>query len=303
MTNTPEFPNVWRRLGAFAIDVLVIGLVGVAVGYFLFDQLVQLGGWGRVLGFSLAIVYFGSLNSSVGNGQTVGKRALGIKVVGADGSTLPLGKSMLRFLPLGIPWILNGAAFPQNVLMSPMMYVFSMAIFGLGFGLVYLFFFNRPTRQSLDDLLVGSFVVMAGPVGPISASPLRRVHVIVVSILVLSAATLPLFAKRLISQQPFSGLMDSIAAVYTEPLVMHTTVSKGWQSSGGVKTTYLQVVANIRERRTEDRELARQLVLKVLAADPAARTLDIVQVVLVYGYDIGIASGSLTSTHDFNPRE
>jgi len=115
------------------------------------------------------------------------------------------------------------------------------------------------------------------------------------------SAALPLFAKSLISQQPFAGLMDSLNAVHTEPLVTHTTVSKGWSSSEGVKTTYLQVVANIRERRTDDEELAKSLAAKVLAADPSARTLDLVQVVLVYGYDIGIASGSLSYTHNFNP--
>jgi len=300
---TPEYSNIWRRLGAFAIDVLVIGGVGAIAGYFLFDQFVQLGGWGRVVGFALALVYFGFLNSSVGNGQTLGKRALGIKVVDANASTLPPGKSILRFLPLGIPWILNGASFPQEMLMSPMMYVLSLAIFGLGFGLIYLFFFNRPTRQSLDDLVVDSFVVRSGTVGPISAPPLRRVHVVVVMVLVLSSASLPLFAKRLISQQPFAGLMDSVNAVYTEPVVAHAIVSKGWSTSGGVKTTYLQVVANIRERRTDDRELARGLATKVLAADPSSRTLDVVQVVLVYGYDIGIASASRTFAHDFKPGE
>jgi uncharacterized RDD family membrane protein YckC len=303
VSNTPEYANAWRRLGAFAIDVLVIGLVGVIAGYFLYDQLVQLGGWGRVLGFALALAYFGFLNSSVGNGQTVGKRALGIKVVDANAATLSPGQSMLRFLPLGIPWILNNAPFPQDLLMSPMMYVLSVAIFGLGFGLVYLFFFNRPTRQSLDDLLVDSFVVRAGTIGPVPASPLRRVHVIVVAVLFLVSSALPLFAKRLISQQPFAGLMDSIGAVNAESVVMHTMVSKGWSSSGGVKTTYLQVVANIRERRTEDQELAGRLATKVLAADPSARTLDVIQVVLVYGYDIGIASASRTSTHNFKPGE
>jgi len=301
VSNTPEYSSALRRLGAFAIDVLVIGLIGVIAGYFLFDQFVRLGGWGRVLGFALALVYFGFLNSSIGNGQTVGKRALGIKVVDANAATLPVGRSMLRFLPLGIPWILNNAAFPQELLLSPMMYVLSLAIFGLGLALVYLFFFNRPTRQSMDDLLVGSFVVNSGAVGPVSASPLRRVHVVVVVALFLVSAALPLFANRLIAQQPFAGLMDSLNAVYTEPLVMHTTVSKGWSSSGGVKSTYLQVVANIRERRTDDQELAKSLASKVLAADPAARTLDVIQVVLVYGYDIGIASGSLSSTHNFNP--
>jgi uncharacterized RDD family membrane protein YckC len=301
VSNTPEYSSVLRRLGAFAIDVLVIGLVGVIAGYFLFDQFVRLGGWGRVLGFALALVYFGFLNSSIRNGQTVGKRALGIKVVDANGATLPLGKSMLRFLPLGIPWILNNAAFPQEWLLSPMMYVLSLAIFGLGLALVYLFFFNRPTRQSVDDLLVDSFVVNSGAAGPVSASPLRRVHVIVVAALFVVSAALPLFAKRLIAQEPFAGLMDSLNAVYTEPLVTHTTVSKGWSSSGGVKTTYLQVMANIRERRTDDQELAKSLASKVLAADPSARTLDVIQVVLVYGYDIGIASGSLSYTHNFSP--
>jgi len=51
------------------------------IGATLFDQLSHLGGWGRLVGFCIAILYFGTLNSVVGKGQTLGKRILKIHVI------------------------------------------------------------------------------------------------------------------------------------------------------------------------------------------------------------------------------
>jgi hypothetical protein len=41
-----------------------------------FQQFVELGGWGRAIGFPIAAIYFVILNSRIGGGQTIGKRIL-----------------------------------------------------------------------------------------------------------------------------------------------------------------------------------------------------------------------------------
>src|SRR4051812_31819978 len=108
----------WRRLGAFCLDCLLLAAIGLAVGFFLTDEFVRLGPWGRLLGFSVALTYFGTLNSVLMGGQTLGKRLLKIKVVAKSGTPLSVPKSLLRFLPLGAPWFLNGAQFSDSVLFS-----------------------------------------------------------------------------------------------------------------------------------------------------------------------------------------
>ena len=92
-----------------------------------------------MLGFSVAIVYFGTLNSRITGGQTLGKRLLKIKVVARDGTPLSVPKSFLRFLPLGAPWFLNHAQLPDSALFSIWSYAVSIMIVGLGLSVVYLF--------------------------------------------------------------------------------------------------------------------------------------------------------------------
>ena len=66
--------NFWRRIGALFIDTLILGLVGFLLGLTLESTFVQIGGWGRLIGFVIALVYFGAMNSKLFNGQTIGKK-------------------------------------------------------------------------------------------------------------------------------------------------------------------------------------------------------------------------------------
>jgi len=299
----PVFAGFWRRVGAFVVDVLVLGLVGISAGFFLFDQFASMGAWGRLLGFGVALAYFGVMNSSVANGQTPGKRVFKIRAVGADGAALPMKKSMLRFCVLGVPWFLNDAAFSADVLTSPAIYPLSVAVFGLCLAIIYLFIFNRPTRQSLHDLAGGSYVITADSAGSIARAPLWRTHLIVVAVLLVATAVLPYFMIRLAAREPFATLMRTYRAVSAVPGVSSASVNRGWSSTSAGKTNYLQVTATLSEPRTADAELAKRLAKAALDADPSAMKLDLVQVDLVYGYYIGIASSHQTQTFNETPAD
>ena len=294
------FAGAWRRIGAFVADATLLGLIAVCAGYFLFDFFVGLGTWGRVLGFAIALAYFGTLNSRIGNGQTVGKRLLNIRVVGADGAALPVPKSLARFAVLGTPWFLNNAWFSAELLESPMIYVLTALVFGLGLSIVYLFLFNRPTRQSLHDLAVASYVVQAESTQPIAGMPISRVHAGVAAALVAVAAAVPLFTSRLVEREPFAGLMDAYRAVAAEPDVVYAGVNKVWASTSG-DSNYLQVTAYLAESNIDDVEKARRLATLAINADPSFNQVASVQVTLAYGYDIGIASANRAMTHSNTP--
>ena len=49
----------WRRLLAFLIDCLILGVFGMLSGVFLFETYVSLGSCGRLVGFFIALIYFG----------------------------------------------------------------------------------------------------------------------------------------------------------------------------------------------------------------------------------------------------
>jgi hypothetical protein len=66
----------WRRVGACLIDSVTLGSVGWILGFFFTEAFIRMGGWERLIGFAVGAPYFVPLNSRLGGGQTVGKRAL-----------------------------------------------------------------------------------------------------------------------------------------------------------------------------------------------------------------------------------
>jgi uncharacterized RDD family membrane protein YckC len=92
------------------MDALILGLVGWCIGDFFFDTLSQLGPWGRLLGFLIGVPYFAMMESSVGGGQSVGKRWLKLRVVDAQGSTLSFERSFARYTVFSAPFFLGSSA-------------------------------------------------------------------------------------------------------------------------------------------------------------------------------------------------
>src|SRR5438552_18815569 len=70
----------WRRFLGFSIDSLVLGAFGCVLGFFIFDVFVENGAWGRLLGFCIAFVYFGFMNSRLFCVQTIRKSVAPTKV-------------------------------------------------------------------------------------------------------------------------------------------------------------------------------------------------------------------------------
>lgn len=303
-----SFAGFWARLGALLLDGLLLGAIGLLLGLFFAPQFEQLGPWGRLLGFVIALAYFGTLNSKVRDGQTLGKSLLKIKVVDSQGAALSVPRAYLRFLPLGIPWALNGAQFPETVVFSFWGYLLSIVVFGVGLSIAYLYVFNRPSRQSLQDLLVGSYVVRAASNASISAKPLRRLHLVVCGGLLLLSALAPYAASVLVTTAPFAPIVKMHRELSALPWVRHVQVNSGMSTSmspdaGQTLTTFLHISAYTRDRDIENPERARQLATLAISADPTARQVDVIQVVLVYGYDIGIASSWTSRTDTRSPYE
>ena len=92
----PEIAALWRRTCAFLLDLLILGLIGSALGVLLDSQFEAMGAWGRLVGFVMALAYFGTLESRLGAGRTLGKRALDIEVIRVDGAPLGVGPAWLR---------------------------------------------------------------------------------------------------------------------------------------------------------------------------------------------------------------
>lgn len=297
----------WRRIGAFAIDTIILGIAGIVLGLFLEKQFVQLGGWGRIVGFVIALFYFGILNSKLFGGQTVGKMLVNIRVVNGDNQTIDLPRSFARYSVLGVPFFLNGAQFTSDAMALFWIFPISLVIFGGLLSVTYLYIFNRITRQSLHDLAVGTYVVNTESEKS-DLGAFWRPHLIVVTALFLASAFLPVLTSTLAQNEPFKDLFAAQSALIEHPSVTYVGVSSGTStrtsSSNGTKTmTYLSAQVLLRDDSVSDTELAQQLATILANSHTNSQQVDVIQVVLTYGYDIGIASSWSSYPHTFDPAD
>lgn len=299
----PCAAGFWRRSIAFISDALVLGFVGALAGWALFDELARMGGYGRALGFVVALAFFGVMNSALCGGQTLGKRLLGVRVVGKNGSLLSLPQSLLRYSVLGVPFFLNGAPFDTTVVLSPMGYFLSLVIFGGMFSILYLYVFNRHGRRSLHDLVVGSSVVTAlTPVATVRPAPVWRVHLAVVGVLLAAATAVPAFTGRLAQSEYFKDLLLAYEAVNAAPGVQYAQLSHNTAFRSGtpnVESVVAQV--NLAEQRVDDGAFAKHIAELILATDKKAPAMSAIHVTLVYGYDLGISTSWRSKSYRFAP--
>ncbi len=199
------------------------------------------------------------------------------------------------------------AQLSDAVMTSFWSYPLSVIVFGGLISIVYLLVFNRTTRQSLHDLAVGTYVVRANT-GDFSAECVWRPHFIVVGVLFFASAVLPLITANLGQSETFKGLMAAQAALSAHPAVAHVGVSSGTNfatsTAGGSRSTkYLSARVFLRDDTVTDAGLARELAVILAISDSSARQMDIIEIVLSYGYDIGIASAWSNVSHAFAPKD
>ena len=298
----------WRRLAAFLIDSIILGVPTLLLGLAFFQWAANLGQAGRLVGFVAALVYFGVLNSRIGGGQTLGKRLLGIRVTDRAGEALSLMRSSLRFLVLAIPYFLNGLWFDVNTAsVGVLEFLFGVLLAFIVFGglgaIVYLIIFNRRTRQSLHDLAIGSFVVRGRPKAVPLALATPRLHIILVGLWLALALIVPgavVLAAREPSGQAASltSLVELQEAIRTQPGVRQVKIQVGQRSVATVRTgrsttTFLRVDVQAGDGRTELDALSSAIASMVLERYPNLLGRQVLVVGVRRGFDLGIARWSL----------
>lgn len=297
----------WRRVGAFFVDVIILGIVGIALGFVLEAQFVELGGWGRFVGFFIALVYFGLMNSRISGGQTFGKKVLKLKVVNSDNQSIDVLRSFARYSILGIPFFLNGAYFTSEALTSSwVLYPLSFMVLGGTLSVIYLYIFNRVTRQSLHDVIMGTFVVNVG-VEKQETNPVWRPHLAIVGVIFVVAVIVPAVTSTFAQHESFKDLLSAQTALMKNPSINYATISYGHSFSSENKestiTTYVSAQAFLKKNSMADAVLARKLAETLISKYSEALKKDVIQINLIYGYDIGIAYKWNNFAYKFNPEE
>jgi len=305
----------WKRLLAFIIDGIILGLLGLAIGTLFFDFFAEIGGLGLLIGFAIALLYFGVQNSSVCYGQTIGKRILKIKVVDNKAKNISLQRSFARFMILGPPYFLNGVLLPPNLMNN---YFLSLLLgliifFGLA-GIIYLYIFNRNTRQSLHDLVVGTYVINSPITKKLSFHPkaLWRGHLVVLStIFVVVLITITIVVPKLSQTEFFKELLIVQNKIMSSGLVHSVKVSTGksFRMKAGTnrdskgEITHVAINAVLKKKPSDYVMPINKIAKIVLDNYPPIKGKDTFVVTVSYGYDIGIARVWKSQMQSHSPKE
>ncbi len=311
----PIWVGFWRRLIALFLDAVILGVAGLGAGSLAFDYLSSLDGPTRLIGFPVALLYFGFLTSKAGGSATLGMRMLGMRVLSTAGRPIGLVQAMWRSLLLQLPFTMNGLTLQID---DPLWaQVFEIAaitlVFGAGMAQLILLLFNRPSRRLIHDLLSGSIVVRKGTTSiPASRSAAPAVAFGVVALFLAGAVALTLYPVDLVSgwlsgwSKTLAPMQKTQAAVLELPEVVeagvqdNTTTFMPSNGEAARSSRTLTVTARVRTwPKDPDAEVARvgDVVLKTQKLEPGQN----LRIVIRQGYDIGIASGSRAYGNDYPP--
>jgi uncharacterized RDD family membrane protein YckC len=139
-----DYAGWWSRVGALLIDTLLLAVPFVAIIVAVAatadendDAAWGLAGVAYLLSFVVPFVYFTFMHGGE-RGQTIGKRATGIRVVDKDGGRLGHGRALGRYA-----------------------FMFVLGIFAVPLLLDYLWPLWDDKNQALHDKVVNSLVVRA----------------------------------------------------------------------------------------------------------------------------------------------
>lgn len=302
---TRHIAGFWRRFFAFFIDTTILAVaIGFIAGPF-FDALADLGPAGRLVGFLIGVFYFAFPESSLGHGATIGKRFLRLQVVNAEGKTLSLEESLVRYTVFAVPWFLNGVLLPISRVPLVVSVLLGIVIFGVGGTNLYLLIFNRNTRQGLHDLSMKSYVVMADETGPVLVTPIWKKHwAIAGSLFVVLGIVSGVVAVRVAKMEPFPQFFADLRGIEAMDRVEQAGVNESWVrnlDAGTTTVTTLNISVWLRGSQDGQEALADQIATWVLQNDPNAGKVDTLNIGIYRGYDLGIAHASKSQTFRDSP--
>lgn len=318
----PEMAGFWRRLFAFALDSILLGIVGSIIAAMFYNQLVMWGQFGRVIGFPIAFLYFGLSDSTGFGGGSPGKKALGLRVVSRGGETISWGRSFWRTLVYLVPVYLNGLDLSFLSLNAEQSLVALTAVTFLVFGVsgasVYLYIANWRTRQVIHDLAAGTFVARSSSANAPVTQHINHLHVVLIALwLMLCLAAVPLASSYLppdLQQRfgntfgvNFNALTKIQKAVLADPRILAVGVTTGSSmfSVNGetVSATMLTVNVVWRGVPPSPEAAANDIAEKVLETAPDNLGRQRLVVIVRHGFDIGIAQGWQSQGYSYSPDE
>jgi len=281
-----------RRLGAIVVDGLGLMFLGLFLGLFLDNYFIAMGTWGTLLGILISGAYFGIFDSACFRGQTLGKKLMKIQLQTVSQNYATPLRATMRFLILGVPYFLGaiflrelGAGFWAQYTLLLIFWIFALA-------LAYLFVFNRNTHQTVHDIVTGTCVVPVTVSDPVD-SGVWRGHWMILFVLTIVFLGVSLF----ITSQFENAVLDKIVVlqekIEAEPEIVYSRIRAGLDENS-TSLAWVAVEIFVNEKVSDEASLKQRIdasVRQVFLQDGHDFNI---QVVMHYGYDIGIASKKIS---------
>ena len=298
-----ELAGFWRRIFAFVIDALLTAIPCGVLGLVFYDFFTNHRADGILIGFALTLLYFAVLGSSVGAGQTLGHRLTGLEVVDEQGKPISLKRSALRYSILLVPILLSSELVPAFARFGTNTAVDWLLSLG-EFALLYLYVFNRSTRQSLHDLATKTYVVRFVPSGPVEPRRLWPWHWMILAGTGLLAVAFSSGLTSNISQSgPFPNLVRVQEGILDSGKVQSASVAVQQNWRNGQTTVGLNVIVTWKGKPQDFEESAAQIADIVLQTDSQSAQRDFITVISPDGFSIGFARYSYNRQVSHSPAD
>jgi len=306
-----KISKFWTRIWALVIDSIVLGIVGLVLGLIIEDFLVQIGSFGFLFGMAIAISYFAVFNSKYKNGQTYGKKAMDIQVVDKEGNTISFSKSLLRAFIICFPYFFVNVELPGVSIGSALFLLKNITCISITTGILIIYIFNKGNRQSLHDLLVGTFVVsterteIPSKILPFSKSSFYAFGAILVMLSLFTIYSLTFVYTQYSKLNTIHAGISEIKGVMKSGVMDKTSTVYGAEAATLkiIEVTLWMNELPDNSDGIENMKETREVLKIVLGEVKDIGQFDRISIVLVRGFNIGIASKKTSFSTQKSPAE
>lgn len=289
----------WTRIWALLIDSIILGVIGYLLGQTVQDFLVSIGNYGLLFGLVITVAYQTIFNSKIVNGQTIGKRAMNLQVVDINGDTIDIRKSFLRALILCVPYFTANLTIPGLTDISIVDITKTIILASIAIGVVVIYIFNKQTRQSLHDLVVGTYVATTDR----NEEPALLPTMTKIPFYVFGGLVTLMFGAEIFTATRKAPELKNVLSIYSKVSdidgVLEATVIEKTSYVNDSKTTAYEAnlwVQNLPKGDLENDKVVRAVVQTILDNANSIDSFDVISISMTREFNIGIASQKSTTT-------
>jgi hypothetical protein len=179
---------------------------------------------------------------------------------------------------------------PSFVLRSPVAMALGWVVVALEVGLYYFYFFNRRTRQSIHDLICGTYVVKASAAGPVGAGPVAKHHYAFYAGQVACLyAALSVGMPQLLPGKTAENLFALQARLEKMEGSVGASVVDGRWFGPRQPRSFLMVRVFLKSRPPAPETVAEEAARLAFLTYSGAQDKAVISITVTHGFDIGIA--------------